>query len=58
MPLTRKGLDYEGNVRKAVAQIDYDSFVDDWSSFQTENLSDKACVVLIRINKQCPRHCR
>ncbi len=51
-------LNYEGNVRKAVAQNGYKSFMNDLSSFQTEDLSDKACVVLIRINKQCPRHCR
>eukprot|EP00913_Durusdinium_trenchii_P032873 g30773.t1 len=47
-------LDYEKVVRGVVAQIGFDSFVDDLSSVDSKGLSDKTCEVLVRINKQSP----
>ncbi len=47
-------IDYEKVVRGCVAQIGYDSFVDDLSSVDSKGLSDKTCEVLVRINKQSP----
>ena len=41
-------------VRGVVAQIGFDSFVDDLSSVDSKGLSDKTCEVLVRINKQSP----
>merc|ERR1712184_168504 len=51
---TQTKLDYEKIVRGAVAQIGYDSYVDDLSSVDSKGLSDKTCEVLVRINKQSP----
>merc|ERR1712184_199158 len=51
---TQTKLDYEKIVRGAVAQIGYDTFVDDMSSVDSKGLSDKTCEVLVRINKQSP----
>merc|ERR1712203_538412 len=48
------GLDYEKVVRGVVAQIGFDSFVDDMSSVDSKGLCDKTCEVLVRINKQSP----
>merc|ERR1711868_322001 len=47
-------LDYDKVVRGVVAQIGFDSFVDDLSSVDSKGLSDKTCEVLVRINKQSP----
>merc|ERR1712000_563812 len=41
-------------VRGVVAQIGFDSYVDDLSSVDSKGLSDKTCEVLVRINKQSP----
>ncbi|CAK9013617.1 S-adenosylmethionine synthase 2 (AdoMet synthase 2) (Methionine adenosyltransferase 2) (MAT 2), partial [Durusdinium trenchii] len=51
---TQAKLDYEKVVRGVVAQIGFDSFVDDLSSVDSKGLSDKTCEVLVRINKQSP----
>jgi len=51
---TQAKLDYDSIVRKAVAGIGYDSFVDDLSSVDSKGLSDKTCEVIVRINKQSP----
>jgi len=51
---TQAKLDYDAIVRKAVAGIGYDSFVDDLSSVDSKGLSDKTCEVIVRINKQSP----
>jgi len=51
---TQAKLDYEKIVRGVVAQIGFDSFVDDLSSVDSKGLSDKTCEVLVRINKQSP----
>eukprot|EP00435_Cladocopium_sp_Y103_P071849 s181_g38.t1 len=51
---TQAKLDYEKVVRGVVAQIGFDSFVDDLSSVDSKGLSDKTCDVLVRINKQSP----
>merc|ERR1711953_342847 len=48
------GIDYEKVVRGVVAEIGFDSFVDDLSSVDSKGLSDKTCEVLVRINKQSP----
>jgi len=51
---TQAKLDYDAIVRKAVAGIGYDSFVDDLSSVDSKGLSCKTCEVIVRINKQSP----
>jgi len=51
---TQAKLDYEKIVRKVVAEIGFDSFVDDLSSVDSKGLSDKTCEVIVRINKQSP----
>jgi len=51
---TQSKLDYEKVVRGVVAQIGFDSYVDDLSSVDSKGLSDKTCEVLVRINKQSP----
>merc|ERR1719248_291863 len=51
---TSAKLDYDKIVRGVVAQIGFDSFVDDLSSVDSKGLSDKTCEVLVRINKQSP----
>merc|ERR1712205_165929 len=51
---TSAKLNYEQIVRKAVAKIGFDSFVDDLSSVDSKGLSDQTCEVLVRINKQSP----
>merc|ERR1712203_884340 len=51
---TQAKLDYDKVVRGVVAQIGFDSFVDDLSSVDSIGLSDKTCEVLVRINKQSP----
>merc|ERR1712232_318460 len=43
-----------GVVRKAVAKIGFDTYVDDLSSVDSKGLSYKTCEVLVRINKQSP----
>mgnify|MGYP002179077943 CR=1 FL=1 len=47
-------LDYEMVVRGVVAQIGFDSYVDDLPSVDSKGLSDITCEVLVRINKQSP----
>merc|ERR1712207_103746 len=51
---TKAKLNYDKVVRGVVAQIGFDSFVDDLSSLDSKGLSDKSCEVLVRINKQSP----
>jgi len=51
---TQAKIDYDKVVRGVVAQIGFDSFVDDLSSVDSKGLSDKTCEVLVRINKQSP----
>merc|ERR1711918_243015 len=51
---TQAKIDYEKVVRGVVAQIGFDSFVDDLSSVDSKGLSDKTCEVIVRINKQSP----
>ena len=51
---TAAKLDYDKVVRGVVAQIGFDSFVDDLSSVDSKGLSHKTCEVLVRINKQSP----
>jgi S-adenosylmethionine synthetase len=51
---TKAKLDYEMFVRGVVAQIGFDSYVDDLPSVDSKGLSDKTCEVLVRINKQSP----
>merc|ERR1711874_932218 len=51
---TQTKIDYEKVVRGVVAQIGFDSFVDDLSSVDSKGLSNKTCEVLVRINKQSP----
>merc|ERR1712172_193869 len=51
---TQTKIDYEKVVRGVVANIGFDSFVDDLSSVDSKGLSDKTCEVLVRINKQSP----
>merc|ERR1719439_401716 len=51
---TKTQVDYEKVVRGVVAQIGFDSYVDDLSSVDSKGLSDKTCEVLVRINKQSP----
>merc|ERR1712028_5144 len=51
---TQAKLDYDTIVRKAVAGIGYDSYVDDLTSVDSKGLSDKTCEVIVRINKQSP----
>jgi S-adenosylmethionine synthetase len=51
---TQAKIDYEKIVRGVVAQIGFDSFVDDLSSVDSKGLSDKTCEVIVRINKQSP----
>jgi len=51
---TQSKLDYEKVVRGVVAQIGFDTYVDDLSSVDSKGLSDKTCEVLVRINKQSP----
>merc|ERR1712031_78198 len=51
---TQAKIDYEKIVRGVVAQIGFDSFVDDLSSVESKGLSDKTCEVIVRINKQSP----
>merc|ERR1739845_173244 len=47
-------IDYEKVVRGVVAQIGFDTYVDDLASVDSKCLSDKTCEVLVRINKQSP----
>merc|ERR1711862_136985 len=49
---TQAKIDYDQVVRKVVAGIGFDSYVDDLSSVDSKGLSDKTCEVLVRINKQ------
>merc|ERR1711972_691646 len=51
---TQAKIDYEKVVRRVVAKIGFDSYVDDLSSVDSKGLSDKTCEVLVRINKQSP----
>jgi len=51
---TKAKLDYDTIVRQAVADIGYDSFVDDLSSTASKGLDHKRCEVLVRINAQSP----
>merc|ERR1712172_153889 len=51
---TQTKIDYDKIVRGVVANIGFDSFVDDLSSVDSKGLSDKTCEVLVRINKQSP----
>jgi len=51
---TQAKIDYDKVVRKVVAGIGFDSYVDDLSSVDSKGLSDKTCEVLVRINKQSP----
>merc|ERR1712031_75313 len=51
---TQAKIDYNKIVRGVVAQIGFDSFVDDLSSVESKGLSYKTCEVLVRINKQSP----
>jgi len=51
---TQAKIDYDAVVRKVVAGIGFDSYVDDLSSVDSKGLSDKTCEVLVRINKQSP----
>merc|ERR1712147_88078 len=51
---TQAKLDYEKVVRGVVAQIGFDTYVDDLSSVDSKGLSYKTCEVLVRINKQSP----
>merc|ERR1712225_30469 len=51
---TQAKMDYEKTVRGVVANIGFDSYVDDLSSVDSKGLSDKTCEVLVRINKQSP----
>merc|ERR1711972_847565 len=51
---TQAQIDYEAVVRGVVAQIGFDSYVDDLSSVDSKGLSDKTCEVIVRINKQSP----
>ncbi|CAE8631606.1 unnamed protein product [Polarella glacialis] len=51
---TQAKLDYDKIVRGVIAQIGFDSYVDDLSSVDSKGLCDKTCEVLVRINKQSP----
>jgi S-adenosylmethionine synthetase len=51
---TKAQLDYDSIVRKAVSNIGFDSFVDDFDSIESKGLDFKTCEVLVRINKQSP----
>jgi S-adenosylmethionine synthetase len=51
---TKAKLDYEMVVRGVLAQIGFDSYVDDLPSVDSKGLSDITCEVLVRINKQSP----
>ena len=51
---TQAKIDYDAVLRKVVAGIGFDSYVDDLSSVDSKGLSDKSCEVLVRINKQSP----
>jgi len=51
---TQAKVDYEKVVRGVVANIGFDSYVDDLASVDSKGLSDKTCEVLVRINKQSP----
>merc|ERR1712060_675177 len=51
---TQAKMDYDKTVRSVVANIGFDSYVDDLSSVDSKGLSDKTCEVLVRINKQSP----
>merc|ERR1712037_1008418 len=51
---TQTKIDYDKVVRGVVANIGFDSYVDDLSSVDSKGLSDKTCEVLVRINKQSP----
>merc|ERR1712217_179001 len=51
---TQTKIDYDKGVRGVVAQIGFDSYVDDVCSVDSKGLSDKTCEVLVRINKQSP----
>lgn len=51
---TQAKLDYDKVVRGVVAQIGFDTYVDDLASVDSKGLSDKTCEVLVRINKQSP----
>jgi S-adenosylmethionine synthetase len=51
---TQAKIEYEKVVRAVVANIGFDSYVDDLSSVDSKGLSDKTCEVLVRINKQSP----
>merc|ERR1712127_799382 len=51
---TEAKLDYDKIVRQAIADIGFNTFVDDLSSTDSKGLSHKSCEVLVRINKQSP----
>merc|ERR1712083_339712 len=51
---TQAQLDYEKVVRAVIANIGFDSYVDDLTSVESKGLSDKSCEVIVRINKQSP----
>ena len=51
---TQAKLDYEKVIRRVIAGIGFDSYVDDLSSVDSEGLSDKAYEGPVRINKQSP----
>jgi S-adenosylmethionine synthetase len=51
---TEAKLDYDKIVRGAVADIGFDTFVDDLGATDSKGLSHKTCEVLVRINKQSP----
>jgi len=51
---TQAKVDYEKVVRGVVAEIGFDSYVDDLSSVDSKGLCHKTCEVLVRINKQSP----
>ena len=51
---TGSKLSHDANVRGAVLGIDYDSFVYDLASAESEDLNCKSCEVLVRTNEQSP----
>merc|ERR1712149_149431 len=51
---TQAKIDYDKVVRKVVAGIGFDSYVDGLSSVDSKGLSDKTCEFIVCINKQSP----
>jgi len=51
---TKAKLDYDAIVRKAVADIGFDTFEDNLDSVASKGLSHKSCEVQVRINAQSP----